>query len=105
LWPGLPLTIYGGGELVWYIGRLQIEPSLALGAVCLIPIHDGESFCLTHIGGTGAISASWLLMDNLKLSIEGGYSYWMSTVTGDPVLASVNSYGGIFAGVGVTFKL
>ena len=103
LWPGLPLTFYGGGALMWYIGRLQIEPSVALGASCLIPIHSGESFYLTHVGGTAALTVNWMLMDRLKVFIEGGYSYWYSIAPS--TLTSVSGYGGIFGGLGVTFKL
>ncbi|MBI9107631.1 MAG: hypothetical protein JEZ04_12865 [Spirochaetales bacterium] len=103
LWPGLPLTVYGGGELLWYIGRFQIEPSIALGATGLIPIAETDEFLMTHIGGSVALTLNWMFSDNMRLFAEGGYSYWFSIAP--KALTSVSEFGGIFGGLGVTFKL
>lgn len=102
-WPGFPMTIYGGAELMWYFGRLQIEPAIGLGFTGLIPTADDESFAFTHIGGTASLTVNWMLLDNIRIFAEGGYSYWYSVASSD--LTSVTNYGGIFAGLGVTFKL
>lgn len=103
IWPGIPVSIYGGGELLWYFGRLQIEPSIAIGGTGLIPVNDEEEFILTHVGGTANLTLNWMFLDNMRFFLEGGYSYWVSLVSES--LSSVSDYGGFFAGLGVTFKL
>ena len=99
LWPGLPASVYLGGEMIWYIKRLQIEPSIALGATGLVPVNDNEQFILSHIGGTAGLAFNWMFSDSMRIYAEGGYSYWYTWLT------NLNAYGGIFAGLGVTFKL
>jgi hypothetical protein len=103
IWPGLPLTVYGGGELFWYLGRLQIEPSITFGATGLVPIQDEDSFFITHLGGSVALTVNWMLSDGFRVFIEGGYSPWFSIApTWQSIIAD---FGGIFGGAGVTFKL
>ncbi len=102
-WPGLPLSVYGGGEFMWYFGRLQIEPNISLGATGLVPIQDDEQFYLTHVGGTMGLAVNWMVSDNMRIFAEGGYTYWFSLVP--DILTQVQSFGGIFGGLGVTFKL
>ena len=103
LWPGLPLSVYLGGELVWYLGRFQIQSAVSLGVTGLFPVKEDEQFFLTHVGGTASVAANWMFDDNLKVFVEGGYCYWYSVAPS--ALASVSEYGGIFGGLGVTFKL
>lgn len=102
-WPGFPVAVYGGGELMWFLGRLQIEPSISLGITGLIPGNQTDSFIMTHIGGSAGLGLNWMFMDNMRFFVEGGYGYWFSLV--ESSLPSVSAYGGIFAGLGVTFKL
>ncbi len=98
--PGFPMTLYLGGEFMWYLGRLQIEPSVSLGGTGLIPVNEQQSFRLTHAGGSAGLMLNWMFMDSMRLFLEGGYCYWFSMDS-----ASASSYGGIFAGLGVTFKM
>jgi hypothetical protein len=102
-WPGIPATIYGGGELMWFWGRLQVEPSISLGITGLIPIDESDSFNMTHIGGSAGLGVNWMFSDSMRFFIDGGYGYWFSLV--ESSMPSVSAFGGIFAGIGVTFKL
>ena len=103
LWPGLPASVYLGGELLWYLGRLQIEPSISVGATGLIPINDTDAFVLSHVGGNVGLILNWMFSDDMRFFIDGGFSYWFSIAP--TWLPAVDSYGGIFAGLGVTFKM
>jgi len=103
LWPGLSLSAYVGGELMWFLGRLQIEPSIAFGVTGLVPLTDTDEFVMSHIGGKAGVALNWMLTDSLRLFIDGGYTHWFSIAP--DWLPSVDAFGGIFAGLGVTFKL
>ncbi|MDC7228369.1 MAG: hypothetical protein PQJ61_16520 [Spirochaetales bacterium] len=100
-WPGIPVSIYGGGELLWYFGRFQIEPSLALGVTGLIPVDEYDVFDVTHFGGRLELALNWMASDNFKIFLNGGYTYWWAPTAS----TTVSSYGGIFGGLGGTFKL
>ena len=102
-WPGLPASVYVGGELMWFFRRLQVEPSIALGATGLIPLNDSDSFLVTHFGGKAGLNVNWMLTDSMRLFINGGYTHWFAV--NQAAFPSVSAYGGIFAGLGVTFKL
>lgn len=102
-WPGFPASIYLGGELMWFLGRVQIEPSIALGATGLIPINEEDTFKMTHVGIKAELAVNWMFMDSMRLFIDGGYTHQFSFVENE--LPTVGSFGGIFAGLGVTFKL
>ena len=102
-WPGFPVSVYAGFELFWILGRLQIEPAFVFGLTSLVPIRAAEQFRISHAGGTAALTFNWMLFENLRIFAEGGYSYWYSTAASE--LPEVKAFGGIFGGIGVTFKL
>ena len=102
-WPGLPVTAYGGGELMWFLGRFQVEPSILFGVTGLFPLTDSDSFNLTHVGGKIEIDLNWMFIDRMRLFLNAGYTHWFAI--NSTALPSVSAYGGIFAGLGVTFKL
>lgn len=99
---GFPVTLFGGGELMWYLGRLQVEPSLHGGITGLVPVEDEQAFMITHAGFDIALNLNWMFTDGFRFFINGGYGYWHAL---DGSSAAILSYGGIFAGLGVTLKL
>ena len=99
---GFPLTVYLGGEFMWYLGRLQIEPSLQGGMTGLVPVDEQQSFMITHAGFDIGLNLNWMFSDSMRFFINGGYGYWHAL---DASFAGILSYGGIFGGLGVTLKL
>jgi hypothetical protein len=96
----LPVDLYVGGEMDLYLGRLQINPMVNVGLGGAIPISSSnQDFALSHFGFSAAVNATFLLADKLKLSLDGGFAYWID-------LEGLNrDYYGPLAGVGVEFKL
>lgn len=110
LWiAGFPFNVYIGGEVTFYLRRLQITPQAAFGAGFLVPwwVELEDTFITTHIGGYANINISYLISRDFKLSVDFGYKHWigiwdalLTRITG-----STSSYGGIMLAGGVTFKL
>lgn len=96
---GFPLGLYVGGELNWYLRRIQITPSLVGGLAGVVPFWDEEEFYLSHVGWKGQLSASLLINRDFKVFAEGGFGQWFST---SPFSST---YGGTYVGGGVVFKL
>ncbi len=96
---GFPLSVYLGGEIIWYWRSFQLVPSVSVGSTMIFPLSSTQSFMLTHLGGQAEITLNWLLFDRLRVFIEGGYCYWPSLNT------SIEPYSGIFTGLGVTIKM
>jgi hypothetical protein len=95
---GLTVNLYGGGELNWYLWRLQFVPAAAIGIAGAIPLGDDEeSFSVSHVGGLVQISASYLVSKDFKVGIDLGYAAWFAP-------GAALSYTGLLAGAGVTLK-
>lgn len=103
-----PVNVYAGAEYIYYMGRLDITASAALGATGVVPItienseDFWDSFTMTHLGGVAEVKVDYLIGDNLKLFVKGGFGYYLSILGEGSV---VQSYGGPLAGAGATFKL
>ena len=95
---GLPVNVYLGGELDWYLWKLQIVPMAFAGVGGIIPLDQNEDFILSHAGGMVQASISYLVTRDIKIFIEVGYTFW----TG---LSAVDTYGGICSGLGGTYKM
>ena len=96
---GLLANVYAGGELNWYLRRIQISPMIALGAGGFIPIpfEEDDEFRLSHLGGMVQLSVLYLVNRNIKVFVEGGGAQWFGQ---DPF----GSYGGLYLGLGGAFK-
>ncbi len=95
---GLLGTAYLGAELSWYLRRIQIIPSAAVGLTFDIPFSEEEDFEITHAGGVLQVSINYLLNKNLKVFLDGGYCLWFAV---DELHSSVM---GPVIGGGVTMK-
>ena len=104
---GFPFTTYLGGEWNIYMGPLQITPQAAFGAGYLIPwLIETEKPAVTHVGGVIDVSVSYLFNQNMKATVNAGLKYWYGVY--DALITQFGastSYGGVFLGGGVTFKL
>jgi hypothetical protein len=96
---GLAVNLYAGGEMDLYLGRLQLNPTVAVGLGGSVPLGDSTEFYLSHIGFKAAMNATFLVGDKLKLSADGGFAYWAD------VRGLDNDYYGPFVGAGVEIKL
>lgn len=92
---GLPVNMYVGGEMNLYLWRFQFVPMIGAGIGGSIPLNS-DNFRLTHVGGLAGVTVSYLFSDNMKFVLDAGYLEWLGLET--------ITYGGIFAGVGITFK-
>ncbi|MBN1411998.1 MAG: hypothetical protein JW969_14210 [Spirochaetales bacterium] len=104
---GIPETLYIGVEYNMYMGRMQVELTLAGGATGLVPITDTQreiygAFALTHVGGLAEASLSWLITKDYKVTLEAGYQYFYSLF--QDVGVGVPTYQGVIIGAGFTIK-
>ncbi len=95
---GVPLSLYLGAELNWRFGRFALRPVFAGGVGGMIPLQSGASFTLTMAGGFGQLSLSYLIGNNLRLSIDGGYVQWLPLVPN-------GGFGGYYGGIGIGMDL
>ncbi|MBN1686787.1 MAG: hypothetical protein JW852_09040 [Spirochaetales bacterium] len=97
--PGLMVNIYGGGEMVWYLRRFQMVPTAAIGIGGSVPLHEEESFQVSHAGGFVEVVMSYLFKRDVRVQLNLGYSGWfgLSALSGD-------SYYGPHIGIGGTYK-
>ncbi|RKX75739.1 MAG: hypothetical protein DRP87_13840 [Spirochaetes bacterium] len=95
-WYGLPLNLFFGGELNWYLGRLQIVPMASLGLGTVLTSGRDETLYLTHGGFKTTVSINYLVGKSVRFSLDGGYTYWFS--------GQFEDYGGILAGLGMVIK-
>jgi len=104
----IPMNIYAGGQLNWYLKRLQVSPAAGAGLGMYIPIKEEDEYgntydyIVSHLGGLAQVSVSYLINRNVKLFAEAGFAYWISLK--DDYWYSIPSYGGLFGGAGVTIK-
>ncbi len=96
---GFTANAYIGGEINWYLRRLQLVPAVAVGVGGNLPESDEEDFSISHVGGFVELTISFLIGRDLKVFGDAGYSAWFGT--GDAVN---ETYAGIMAGAGVTYK-
>ena len=109
LWiAGFPFNIYLGGEVAFYLGRLQIFPQAAVGAGFLVPwlASIAQQFVVSHIGGYANLNINYLITRDIKLTLDLGYKHWISIwdVAVNAVTGSTASYGGFMIVGGVTIK-
>ncbi len=97
---GFPLNVSLGAEYDFYMGRLLLSPWLALGIGMDIPDSEDEAYRLSHFGGHAGLDVSYLFTRDIKFCLEAGYMSWMK-VGSD---AYIPSYGGLFAGAGLSIK-
>ena len=107
----LPFNIYLGGDLNWYIGRLRIQPGILIG-MSIFPFSESSPLAdstLTHVGGKAQAGFSIQLSRDVLLQIDTGYAQWFGLRTGNAITEAdhrlLDTYGGIFAGLGVDIKL
>jgi hypothetical protein len=112
LW-GLPINFYVGGEYDIHLGRLQVIPmaGFGLGGAYLWYLEDGDEendeFILSHLGGMGNVTLTYLATRDIKLTAEAGYMHWFSL---DPTSLFFDesllfkTYGGLFIGAGLSIK-
>jgi hypothetical protein len=91
----IPLTIYGGGELNFWLGRLQLVPLAAIGFGVTFPLNDIDNFSFSHYGFLAQVNINYLIADMIRISAEAGYSHWFGNFT----------FGGVLIGFGVQVKL
>ena len=91
----LPINMYIGGEMNIYLWRFQFVPMIGAGIGGSIPLNS-DNFRLTHVGGLAGITVSYLFNNNMKFVLDAGYLEWLGLGT--------ITYGGVFAGGGITFK-
>ncbi|AEJ60557.1 hypothetical protein Spith_0271 [Spirochaeta thermophila DSM 6578] len=106
----IPIQTYVGAEITnWYLGRLQIAPTLVVGAGGLFPLEEerDEGFLvITHFGGKAFLSLSYLVSRDVKLTVEPGFSLWFGLADealGDLIDVARTYYGPSFS-LAVTFK-
>jgi hypothetical protein len=102
---GIPLNIMLGARYDIYFGRFQLVPMAVGGLVgsfyTVVDEYAGEEeevFHLTHAGFKAMVSLNYLLGKSVRLSLDGGYSYWFSLFPN-----SWKDYGGITAGLSINF--
>jgi hypothetical protein len=97
---GFPLNTSLGAEYDLYMGRFQLSPWLAVGIGMDIPDTEDDQFRLSHFGGEGGLGVSYLFARDVKINLEAGYMTWMKVGS----VAVIPSYGGLFAGAGLSIK-
>ena len=99
VFPGLLINVYAGGEINWYLWRLQFVPSMGLGVGGNILFGEGDGFSISHAGGFADMAISYLVGRSVKVSLSVGLTGWfkLSEAAGD-------SYYGLHFGIGGTFK-
>jgi hypothetical protein len=95
---GVPMNIYGGFSYNIYMGRLQIAPTVVVGATIIAPYDDNDDGWLTHLGGKGYLAVNYLTSRDMKISLDLGYSYWLN------ISDFFKAYGGVLAGLEIVFK-
>jgi len=109
----LPLNVYAGAQLNWYLKRIQVSPLAGIGIGMYIPLNsEGGTdefgnpqtydYFVSHFGGLAQVNLSYLVTRNVKLFAEAGFAYWLSFR--DNFWYSIPSYGGLFGGAGVSIK-
>lgn len=96
---GLPVNLYVGGQMDLYLGRLQVNPMVSIGVGGAVPLADTDEFYLSHLGFKAAVNATFLLADKVKLSADGGFTYWTDLRSLD------RDYFGPVLAVGAEIKL
>ena len=94
---GVTFNVYGGGEINWYIDRLQIVPAFGIGTALAIPLREEERFSFSHFGGFVEAQVNLLLSGNLRIGAELGYAAWFAPGVD-------NSYTGVTIGLGGIYR-
>jgi hypothetical protein len=109
----LPVNVYVGGEYDLYFGRFQLVPMAGFGVgmaylwyLKYADVPEDDRFFFTHVGGLAGVTANYLFKDNLRFSVELGYTNWFSLIplkvfTDD---LTFPDYDGIYVGAGITIK-
>ncbi len=92
---GLLTNVYIGGEMNLYLGRFQFVPMVGVGVGGIVPL-SGDDFYVTHLGGFVDVTLTYLMGRDFKLNLDVGYMEWRGL--------SVVNYGGVYTGIGLTFK-
>ncbi len=94
---GFPLTLHGGVELAWYLGRFLFTPAVSGGVTGTFPTGGTEPFLISHAGFKTELFVHFLLSNSFRIFLNAGYSYWFG-------LTDFPNYGGIVVGAGVRIK-
>jgi hypothetical protein len=94
---GITFNVYGGGEINWYIERLQIVPAVGVGTAVAIPLREDERFAFSHFGGFVEAQINLLLSGDVRLGAELGYAAWFAPGVD-------NSYTGLTIGLGAIYR-
>ncbi|MBN2535407.1 MAG: hypothetical protein JXB88_21190 [Spirochaetales bacterium] len=99
---GMPLNFYVGCDINFYMGRLQIAPTIAAGGTLVIPWDNDDDEDnepgFTHAGFKGYVSVNYLVNRDLKFVLDVGYSYWFTFSN------FFKNYGGILGGLALVWK-
>lgn len=88
-----------GGEINWYIWRMQIIPALAAGVAVAVPLSLDESVHFSHAGGYAEMKANYLINAKWTLGLSVGFASWIAL----PDVPD-SSYLAISIGVGFAVK-
>lgn len=94
--PGVPLNFFIGGEYDFSFGRLQVSPLASVGIGAYVSLVEGRAPVLSHAGGSIGVTVSYLFSRDMKWVAEAGWVTWLG-------LAGP-TYGGVYAGGGITIK-
>lgn len=95
---GFPLNFYLGCDINFYMGRLQISPTLVVGGTLVIPWEEDRTAGFTHLGFKGYVSLNYLFHRDMKLTLDLGYSSWFT------FLDDFQTYSGILGGLAFVWK-
>ena len=108
----LPPNMYIGGDLNWYFGQLRLQPSIAIGFGSYILADSSTSeqfFAITHVGGKAQVALSLQLGRDVLVQLDTGYAQWLGLRSDRAETERehrlLDSYGGIYAGLGINVKL
>ncbi|MBN2738478.1 MAG: hypothetical protein JXR70_15970 [Spirochaetales bacterium] len=100
---GFVANVYIGGEYNMIIPKsgLAIAPSLAIGIGIFYPYKQdsAEEFMFTTFGGKAMLNISYHLNYDVMLNAEFGYAHWQALSNW------INTYGGSFFGIAISFKI
>ena len=95
----LHFDILIGGEVNWYLGRIQVVPAIAGGIALAIPLNSEEAFHFSHAGGSAEIQVLYLFNRKWKAGITVGFTSWISLPD-----VSEESFIGIAMGISGSVK-
>jgi hypothetical protein len=91
----IPMHVYAGADIRWYIRRVQITPFAGGGIGFVFQNADTQTFA--YAGGLFQLNVSVLFGSRIRLFVEGGGVYWHG-------IGEYDIYGGISFGGGIQIE-